>query len=305
MNELQFDVKLEVGSIKMDTGKLEKQLSEKMEEYKSKEFTEDSKGDAKKDLAYLRDVKKQINDRDREIKKKIMEPYDVFHEGTKRLVSLIDDPIILIDGKVKQFEEKRIACRNNDIRVAYSEIVDETLVDYIPLECIYGSKWKNATTSMKSIRAEIEEISVKTKNDIAVISAMDSDASEMALNMYMNNRDLVGAIKYVNDYEVRKAEILKRQEEQLKAQAEKDRQAEIARIRQEERARIREEELIRQEAKQEAVDEIKEVNEKEAAPLSTRDSMKVIYTVVATPDEINEIEMALTSLGVYFERKDV
>ena len=62
---------------------------------------------------------------------------------------------------------------------------------------------------------------------------------------------------------------------------------------------------IREEAKREVVEEIKNVNQTEAAPLSSRDSIKVIYTVVATPDEIKEIEMALDSLGVYFERKDV
>lgn len=31
----------------------------------------------------------------------------------------------------------------------------------------------------------------------------------------------------------------------------------------------------------------------------------LVFTVKATDDEIVEIEMALTSLGVYFERKDV
>lgn len=37
----------------------------------------------------------------------------------------------------------------------------------------------------------------------------------------------------------------------------------------------------------------------------SRGTTKVIYTVVATPDEIQEIEMAFNSLGIYFERKDV
>lgn len=305
MNELLFDVTVQTGSIKMNSDELEQKLAAEMEKYKTKEFSEDTKKEAKADVAYLRKVIKAVSDRDKEVKKAIMAPYDEFHEGVNRLIAVIKEPIDLIDGQVKVFEEKRVKARREEIRKAYSEIVDESFADYIPLENIYGSKWTNATTSMKSIREELEDAAKKARNDIAVISAMNSDAVEMALNIYMNNRDLAGSIKYINDYEARKTEILKRQEEKLNEQAEKDRQTEIARIRQEERERIREEERIRQEAKNEAVNEIKSVDEKEAAPLSTRDSMKVIYTVVATSDEINEIEMALTSLGVYFERKDV
>lgn len=305
MNELQFNAAFQPGKININSDEIKKQLADEMDKYKTKEFTEETKTDAKKDVAYLRKVIKSVNERDRDIKNGYMAPYNEFHSEVESLVAIIKEPIDLIDGKVKEFEEKRIASRNKDIRKAYDEIVDESLTDYIPLECVYGDKWKNASTTMKSIRKELEELAEKTKNDIAVISSMNSDSVEMALNLYMNNRDIAGAIKYINDYEARKAEILKKQQEKIKEQAERDRQAEIERIRMEERARIKEEEHIREEAKREVVEEIKNVNQTEAAPLSSRDSIKVIYTVVATPDEIKEIEMALDSLGVYFERKDV
>jgi len=39
--------------------------------------------------------------------------------------------------------------------------------------------------------------------------------------------------------------------------------------------------------------------------LSSEESKKVIYTVVATEEELKDIEQAMTSFGVYFERKDV
>ena len=82
-------------------------------------------------------------------------------------------------------------------------------------------------------------------------------------------------------------------------------QDEIDRIRREERERIAEEERIRNQARQEAVEEIKTVDDAAAAPLACEASRKVIYTVVATPEELEEIETALTSLGIYYERKDV
>ena len=305
MNELQFNASFQAGCIKINSDELKMQLAAEMEKYKSKVITEKTKADDKKDVAYLRKVISAVKERDKEVKKGYMVPYEEFHAEVESLIEIINEPIKLINGKLNEYEENRIKERKAEINAAYSEIVDESLVDYIPLECIYGDKWKNATTTMKSIRKELEELASKTKNDIAAISAMNSDAVEMALNLYMNNRDLAGAIKYINEYEARTAEILKKQQEKIKEQEERDRQAEIERIRQEERARIREEEKIRQDAKAETVASIKEVDEKEAAPLSSNESMKVIYTVVATPEEINEIEMALTSLGVYFERKNI
>ncbi|MGC4020392.1 MAG: DUF1351 domain-containing protein [Muricomes sp.] len=121
----------------------------------------------------------------------------------------------------------------------------------MPLEVIYGSKWTNATTAMKSIKEEIEEIAKKTSDDIAVISSMTSDVTGKALNLYMNNRYLAGAIKYINDYETTKAAILKEQQEEQEKQAERQRQAEIERVRQDERLRIQKEEQIQNENKTE------------------------------------------------------
>lgn len=305
MSELQFDVIQNPGVIKMNSAELESQLSKKMAEYKDKEFSEETKQDGKKDLASLRKLKKSVADRDREVKQQFMKPYDDFHVGVLRLVGLIDEPIGLIDGQIKEIEERRIQERRKDIQETYASTVDDDIKDYIPLEVIYGSKWTNAGTTMKSIREEIEEIAKKTKDEIAVISAMKSDVTEKALNMYMSNRSLSGAIQYINNYEASKAEILRKQQEEQARKAEADRQAEIERIRFEERQRIREEERIRNEARKEVVSEITKVDEVEAAPLSSVKSLKVVYTVVATPDEIKEIEMAFNSLGVYFERKDV
>ena len=121
----------------------------------------------------------------------------------------------------------------------------------------------------------------------------------------MSTRNLAAAIKFINDYEARKSEILERQAKEKEEREAALKQEEIERIRREERARIAAEERIRQDAKKEAVEELKTVDEQAARPLSSADSKKVIYTVVATDDELQEIEMALTSLGVYFERKDV
>lgn len=305
MSNLKFDVVQTAGIINVDFGSIESQLSKKMDEYNGLVFTEDKKKDAKADLAELRKYKKAVNDRKSEVKKAYMEPYNQFEAKVKKLIELIDEPINYIDGQVKEFEEKRIREKRAEIKKIYEEIVPEDLQDYIPLECIYGTKWDNAGTTMKSIKQEIMDAVSKAESNISIIKGMNSDKVEDALNLYMSTRNLVTAVKFINDYEARKREILDRQAKVKEEREAALKQEEIDRIRKEERERIAKEDRIKQDAKKEAVEELKTVDEQAARPLSSADSKKVIYTVVATDDELQEIEMALTSLGVYFERKDV
>lgn len=305
MNDLSFDIIQKPGTIHMNVEPLKEQLREKMEEYASKVFAEEDKKDAKDDLAFLRSIKKAVNERRIEVKKEYMKPCDLFEKEVAELIYLIDGPIGLINGQVKEFEEKRIREKNAEIQKIYDELVEDELQDYIPLECIYSTKWGNAGTTLKSIRREIESVVVKTSAEINAIKAINSDKKEAALNIYMATRNLPAAMKCIADYEKQKDEILKKQETEQAERAERERQKEIERIRKEERERIRSEEKIRLDAEKSAIETLKTVDEDAAAPLSTKESRKVIYTVVATPDELQEIEMAFTSLGVYFERKDV
>lgn len=305
MKNLELSVTQQMGVITGNFDAIKSQLESEMAEYKGKTFTEETKKKAKEDLADLRKLKKNVNARKLEVKKAYMKPYDDFEEKVKELICVIDEPIGLIDGQVKEFEEKRINERKAAIEDLYDETVDEELRDYIPLERIYGDKWTNATTTMKSIREEINLKVMQTRQDITTIKAMRSEKEEEALHLYMNNNNLAHSIQFLTRYEQEKAEILKKREKEEQERRERELEAERERVREEERKRIREEERLKEEAAKEAIADLKAVDEEKAADLSSSDSKRVIYTVVATDAELEEIEMALTSLGVYFERKDV
>ena len=246
-----------------------------------------------------------MNDRKVEVKKEYMKPYEVFEGKVKELIGVIDKPIALIDGQVKEFEAKRVEEKKAEIQNLYNELVEEELHDYMPLEKIYGEKWTNASTTMKSIREEINIKVMQTRQDIATIKAMKSEKEEQALNLYMENNNLALAIQMINRYEQEKAEILQRKEKEEQERRDRELGRERERVREEERDRIRAEEKLKAEAEQKAIDQIKAVDEVKAAELTTEDSKTVVFTVKATDAELEEIEMALTSLGVYFERKDV
>ncbi|MDE6492608.1 MAG: DUF1351 domain-containing protein [Lactobacillus sp.] len=305
MNELKFEVMQTPAVINVDFEEAKQQVLAKVDEYRGLVFTEEQKKELKDEMAGLRKYRKTITDGRSGVKKTYMEPFDMFNSQVNEILAIIDKAISYMDGQLKEIEEKRIQEKKAEIESAYRELVPDSLQDYIPLECIYGAKWDNATTNMKSIKKEIADTVTKTQSEISVISSMGSDKTEDALNLYMSNRDLACAIRYINDYETKKREILAQQEKREAERAEALRQEEIEKIRREERERIAEEERIRNEAKREAVEEIKTVDEAAAAPLAGKQSMKVIYTVVATKEALQEIEMAFNSLGIYYERKDV
>lgn len=305
MNNTVAVITQESAKISCNFDQVEQAIKGTLAEFEGVVFTEDSKTYAKKQVASLRKQKKEFQENLRDAKNQYMAPWNEVETRAKNLIALYDEPINFINGQVQAFEEKRIREKKEEIEAVYNELVPEDLQDYIPLECIYGAKWDNATTNMKTVKKEISEIVTKTQGEISVISSMGSDKVQAALALYMANRNLAAAVKYISDYEVKKKEILAQQERREAERAEALRREEIEKIRREERARIAEEERIRNEAKREAVEEIKTVDEAAAAPLTEKHSMKVIYTVVATAEEIQEIEMAFNSLGIYFERKDV
>lgn len=305
MNNTVAVITQESAKISCNFDQVEQAIKGTLAEFKGVVFTEDSKTYAKKQVASLRKQKKEFQENLRDAKNQYMAPWNEVETRAKNLIALYDEPINFINGQVQAFEEKRIREKKEEIEAVYNELVPEDLQDYIPLECIYGAKWDNATTNMKTVKKEISEIVTKTQGEISVISSMGSDKVQAALALYMANRNLAAAVKYISDYEAKKKEILAQQERREAERAEALRREEIEKIRREERARIAEEERIRNEAKREAVEEIKTVDEAAAAPLTEKHSMKVIYTVVATAEEIQEIEMAFNSLGIYFERKDV
>ena len=292
------------GVISTNFEEIKEKLEEEMSTYKTMRVTVDNKKEAKGDMADLRKLKKKLNDRKKEVKEEYMKPYLEVEDGVKQLISIIDGAINFLDGQVAELEEQRVLERKAEITKVYDELVEEKLLDYMPLERIWNDKWTKATTTMKSIREEISGFVTKVRTDIATIKAMQSDKTEQALNYYMETNDLASSVQMITRYEQEKANILKKKEQEEQERRERELEKERERVREEERRRIREEEEIK-EAARKAISQVKTVDEEKAAELTTEESKTVVFTVKATDDEIVEIEMALTSLGVYFERKDV
>lgn len=316
MGEITLRVKQNPGVIELNFDELEKALDAKLAEYKGAVFTEETKDIAKKEATSLRRQRKELDDSRKSIKKEWMKPYDEFEKRAKELLAKFDEPIELIDKQVKEFDENRKEKKRESIMAAYVELIGD-MEKYLPFNKIYDTKWENVSVTMKSIKESLSALAESTRTAVDTISNMQSDAVEKALELYKNTLDMAKAIAYINDYERQKAEIMRREEERRKAEEERQRQAEIDRAKAEERAAVEREERIRQEEREKAEAAVRPAQvqkeipqtpfiepEPDNLPFEQPSTITAFYRVVATSQELEEVETAFNSIGIYFERRD-
>lgn len=318
MEEVRAVIVQQEGTVSCNFEEVEGYIKERLKEYDGAIFTEESKGYAKKELAKLRAEKKELNDNLRDAKKKYMAPWDAFEPKAKELINLFDEPITLIDGQVKAFEEDRIAQKKALIEAIYTELVGD-LADIIPLERIYNPKWENATMKEKAIREEVLAQATAARIALDTIHGMHSDAETKALDVFKQTLSLPEAISCINAYEAQKAEILRKEQE-------RKREEELERIRREEREKLEAERKVLEEReaqrraaeealeaqrrqleeeKQIAVEQARETGAQEVieslTPNAEEDTQLYEYRVELSEKGKESFEMYLDSVGIDWE----
>ena len=212
---LEVQISRNNGTIDFNFEDLKDALTAELELYKNLVFTEDTKADAKKTVAELRKLKKQISDKRIEVKKLYMQPYTDFEAKVKELDKLINEPITFISEQIDAFEQKRIEEKRELINEIYLELVSERedIAGYAELNRVYDSKWENASTSKHTIQEAITSYLDSVDNDIAAIESMESEYEAKALMRYKETGVLSDALLTIRQWEKQKEEILKAEEE--------------------------------------------------------------------------------------------
>lgn len=220
---LEVQISRNNGTIDFNFEDLKDALASELELYKNLVFTEDTKADAKKAVAELRKLKKQIGDKRIEVKKLYMQPYTDFEAKVKELDKLINEPIAFITEQIDAFEQKHIEEKRELINEIYLEAVSgrEDIAGYAELNRVYDSKWENVSTSKKTIQESITNYLDGVANDVAAIKSMESEYEAKALMKYKETGVLSDALLTIRQWEKQKEEILKAEEEK-QAEAEAD-----------------------------------------------------------------------------------
>lgn len=196
------------------------------EQYKGLAYTEEQLQEAKKDRAMLNAMKKDISDRRIQVKKALLEPYDVFESEVKEVVALIDEPIEMIGKQIEAYEDKVREEKNTALAQFFSENIGE-LSEVVSYDQIFNPKWLNKTASLSSCKAEIQKIIDDINTDLAaIISSVDEKYQVFAKDYYLQHGfNLSKALGEAN----RIQEMDKKAEADRKAREEAEREREEAR----------------------------------------------------------------------------
>ena len=218
-----------VKEIRWNNEELKAEIAEKMQEYKSLAFTEETIKEAKADRAKLNKLRTAFEDERKRIKKLCMAPYDEFEKQVKELIALIDEPIRLIDGQIKEVEEQRKIEKKGRVLGFYEGVIGP-LKGVLPFEKIFRPEYLNATKSMKSITEEIQSLINRVNSDLDTIEGFGSKYELQIKDAYLKTLDLSTAMQEksrLEEVERRLAE--RKQEEQRRAEEKAAREAAEAR----------------------------------------------------------------------------
>lgn len=292
MQEINLLVEQKDGSIETNFEEIKAALAAGLEEYKGMVFTAESQPEAKRTVASLRKLKKAMNDRRIEIKKTFMMPYTNFEAQVKELDKLIDEPIDFISGQIEEFERRRVEAKKAMICEIYTGIMAEhgTVMEYLPLDRIYDSRWENSTTTQKAITEAITAHVEHVEKDLDTIRAMESEFEDKGLAKYRATLELSDAITTMNQYQKQKEEILKRQkEEEERKREEAEQKKKIAEPEATVAPATPAEPVAQEKAKEEFVE-----------PKSCTNAIR--YEVIADPFQIAQLEAAMREYGIKFRR---
>ncbi len=306
--ELQVVVNQTPGEVKWNFEQLKDALEAKLKVYETLVYTDENVKDAKADLADLRKLRKQVEDKRKKVKNVCLQPYAIIEAQSKELVALIDKPIGKIDEQVQKYEDDRKAKIKAEI-ISYMTEMFSNLPDDIAKKLqfkIYDAKWENVTTSKKTWQSAIDDALGMTNSDLKVLDEVSEEFKEEAMNVYKQNLVLSAAMMKVTELQKQKERIL--EAERQRQEAERRRQEE-ERLN-EERRRIAEEE--RRKAEEQKAEEVKaeveqipfyepEVKEEIPAEEVDPDMHHSVVRIIGTDEQIDKIFKFIKYVGAVYE----
>ncbi len=200
MEELQVVAQQTPGTIDWNFEELKERLSVEMKRYEKIVYTDENIKEAKSDIAGLRKLQKEVNDRKIEIKKTWLLPYDAFEAQVNELKAIIEKPIAMIDEKVKDYEARRKKATLERIRTYFNEAAAKLpeAVREKAFGKIYQDKWLNATAKVSEWKSGIDSGIESILQDYQTISTMPGDFVKEGVGKYEESLMLNEAIQYMN-----------------------------------------------------------------------------------------------------------
>lgn len=172
-------------------------VEEMLSAYDGVVYDDEHISDAKQDRSTLNAFSKALNDERIRIGKLYNSPYEKFKAQVDEVIDRVKVASAKIDEQVKAYEDKKRAEKQDEIIEYFKSVIGE-FSGCIPYERVHQSKWLNASTTMKSVKAEIDAIITNAKSALIAISALGSQDEELIKAFYFRTLDLSAALNENN-----------------------------------------------------------------------------------------------------------
>lgn len=221
-----------------------------------------------------------------EIRKKLLEPDELFGQQVKELTGIVQRAIKNIDGQVKDYEERQRKEKLDKVREFYEENIQD-LAEYLPWERVMKPEYGNASKTMKSIKEEIMALIQKVAEGLAILNEVDSPYARDMKEVFLKTYDIGTAMAERNRLQA--AEQKRKEYEAEMARRKADRKQKKARAQAVAAAG-------RKRRKKELAPAPKEAIETVQDPVYVLD-----FRVHATEKQLDDLKYFLRSNGIRFE----
>lgn len=221
---------------------IKNRVQEIMQNYTNVVYTDDMMGQAKEDRAALNKLSKALDDKRKEVKKILLEPYNTFESEVKEVLQIIEQPKSMIDSQIKAYDEKKAQEKKEEIRKAYDDCIGD-LSQIVSFDDVFDQRYLNVTYKLKDAISDVQGKVERIRTDLQTIESIDSKYKLNAKDVYLKCWDLSRALaenKRLMDLE---AELEKRKQEKI---AEEERR--IAKEREQREAELKEKEAVQKES---------------------------------------------------------
>ena len=200
MEELQLISRQHPGEVAIDNFlEMKDALTQVLARYENVVYTEDMLADAKADKKELTRLRKEIDDRRKEIKKAYLAPYNDFETQVKELLAMVDAPLNKIKEFVSEIDQREKYAKRSEIWAYYSKQatpLGELAQAVFDSPAFFDDKWLNKTTRTKTWQEEVDQKISDAARNLRSIKATGGARTEALLAKYLERLDLDDVLHY-------------------------------------------------------------------------------------------------------------
>lgn len=200
---------------------LKAEITSAAQEYETSVYTDDTIKSAKADRARLNKFVDALNAKRTEIRKQLLKPDEQFGQEIKELTGIVQKAIDNIDSQVKDYERRQRQEKTKKVLDFYEANIHD-IGKYLPFERVMKPEYALASTTMKSIKQEIQDLIQKVDEGLAILNEVDSPYAGDMKEVFLRDYDIGAALAERNRLEAAEQKRKLYAEEQARKKAERE-----------------------------------------------------------------------------------